>query len=99
MSVRITSCVDNNTIRALDRDLFNGPNDNANEGRRNSLANRACLAAKEIAAGQIPAAIAHLESLLDKIDGLDSEPDWLHDSPEKTSLAAELNLLIGLLQQ
>lgn len=84
-------------ILDLDLALFNGPNDNANSGRRNSLANRACNAANAIAVGDLQSAIDLLEALLQKIDGESSPPDWMADSPEKTASADEVSLLIALL--
>ena len=84
-------------IRDLDLELFNGPNNNANKGRRNALANRAGGAANAIADGDIDRAIASLESLLDKIDGADPPPDWMYESPEKINVAALASQLIALL--
>lgn len=84
-------------IRDLDLELFNGPNNNANKGRRNALANRAGGAANAIADGDIDSAIASLESLLDKIDGADPPPDWMYESPEKINVAALASQLIALL--
>ncbi len=78
--------------------LFNGPNDNANRGRRNALANRATDAANAIAAGDLQGAIDELTSLLEKIDGQSPPPDWMHDSTEKTALADDVELLISLLE-
>ena len=84
-------------IRGLDTGLFNGPNPNANRGRRNALANRARGAANDIAAGDFVSAIDKLESLLAKIDGEEPPPDWMDDSAAKTSLAIETQTLIALL--
>ncbi len=84
-------------IQTLDLGLFNGPNDNANKGRRNALANRACKAANRIADGQSDAASALLGSLLDKVDGEDPPRDWMDDSPEKSALAVQVTLLLVLL--
>ena len=81
----------------MDLSLFNGPNDNANAGRRNSLANRARGAANKIAAGDFDGAINKLTSLLQKVDGQSPPPDWINESPQKTALADDLNLLILLL--
>ncbi len=82
-------------IQALDLALFNGPNANANAGRRNSLANRARNAANRIGAADSASAIALLESVLLQIDGVD--PDWMHDTPTRAALANEVNVLIVLL--
>ncbi len=51
-----------------------------------------------IAADDIQDAIDKLNSLLAKIDGEPSPPDWMEDSPEKTALAEEVGLLISLLE-
>jgi hypothetical protein len=85
-------------IQNLDLSVFNGPNANANKGRRNALANRAIEAANAIAAGNITGAIDALTSLLEKIDGQSPPPDWIDDSPEKAALANEVSLLISLLR-
>lgn len=84
-------------IGSLDLSLFNGPNNNANKGRRNSLANRACSAANAIADNDIDEAIDKLLSLLDKIDGESQPPDWMDSSETKTSLAIDVYILIALL--
>jgi hypothetical protein len=84
-------------IRDMDPGLFNGPNNNANKGRRNSLANRAADAANFIAEADIEGAIEKSESLLAKIDGENPPPDWMDDCDAKTALAEEVNLLIALL--
>ncbi len=82
----------------MDLGTFNGPSDNANEGRRHSLANRANESANLIAAGDTQGAIDKLNSLLSKIDGQSPPPDWMADSPEKSALAQEVALLISLLE-
>ena len=84
-------------ILSLDLGLFNGPNNNANKGRRNSLANRARNAAKKIANGDFEDAIDKLESLLRKVDGDSPPPDWMDASQEKTDLAIDTQILIDLL--
>jgi hypothetical protein len=84
-------------ILSLDLALFNGPNNNANSGRRNSLANRASGAAKQIAKGNFEQAIEKLESLLQKIDGESPPKDWMHDTLERQDLEDEVLLLIDLL--
>jgi hypothetical protein len=84
-------------IQALDLGLFNGPNNNANKGRRNSLANRACNAAKKIANGDFANAIDKLESLLAKIDGESPPPDWMNASAERDALVVDVALLNALL--
>jgi hypothetical protein len=98
-------------LLALDLSLLNGPNDNANKGRRNALANRATEAANKIAAAAdaaaagddplhdqlIQEAIDELTSLLEKIDGQTPPPDWIDESTEKTALEVQVRLLIILL--
>lgn len=84
-------------IPGLALDAFDAPNANAAEGRRNALANRAAEAANALAAGDEATAIAELESLLEKIDGVTPPPDWMTDSPERAALAGEVWLLIDLL--
>ena len=77
--------------------MFNGPNNNANKGRRNALANRACNAANRISNSNPTGAIESLQSALAKLDGDAQVPDWMDNSPEKTDVAANLALLIYLL--
>ena len=86
-------------IAGLDLNLFIGQNDNAKAGRRNSLATRVQNAANACSQESFNAAAALLQTALEQVDGDPSPPDWMNDSPEKTSLAEDLNLLIGLLQQ
>ena len=85
-----------NVIRNLDAFLFNGPNGNANQGRRNALANRAMDAATAIATGDIQGAIGSLQSLLDRIDGQTPPPDWMDAAP--STLVDDVMLLISLLE-
>lgn len=85
-------------IQVLSLGMFNGPNNNANQGRRNALANRATEAANAIAAGDIQSAIDSLMSLLAKVDGQSPPPDWMDDSPQKTTLQGQLIFLITLLE-
>ena len=91
-------------VAATALELFNGPNENANKGRRNALTNRATAAANIISRcclGEcsVNGAIESLESLLDKIDGDTPTPDWMYDSPEKTALADQAVFLISLLEE
>ena len=72
--------------------------EDANKGRRGALANRATEAGNLVADGDIQDAIDKLNSLLAKIDGDPSPPDWMEDSPEKAALAEEVTLLISLLE-
>ena len=80
----------------LDPALFSEPNDNANEGRRNALANPATDAANAFCASAAAEAVEALNSLLDKIDGASPPPDWMHDSQDKSALKDEVELLIAL---
>ena len=85
-------------ILVLNLNLFNGPNDNTNRGRRNALANRANGAAKSIAQGNIQGAIDKLTSLLEKVDDQSPPPDWMNPSQEKSLVAADVTLLLALLE-
>ena len=84
-------------ILSLDLALFNEPNNNANSGRRNSLANRVSSDAKQIAKGNFEQAIEKLESLLQKIDGESTPKDWMHNTKQWQDLEDEVPLLIDLL--
>jgi hypothetical protein len=81
----------------LDSSLFNGPNNNANKGRRGALANRATDAANAIADGDVPQAIEALRSFQDRVDGTSPPPDWMDDSAEKAAVAAKVQQVIQLL--
>jgi hypothetical protein len=85
------------SIRELDLSLFTGPNNNANRGRRNALANRANAAANNFAEGDYAGAIDVLENLLRFIDGAEPPPDWMGDSDERDSLYDTVAALIVLL--
>ncbi len=84
-------------ILSLNLNQFNGPNNNANSGRRTALANRASEAANLIAQGHYAGATAALSSLLDKIDDEMPPPDWMSSSPVKTALADQVRLIIFLM--
>jgi hypothetical protein len=93
-------------IGALDLALLRGANPNAKEGRRNALANRATAAANIVSqfcqsGGQtsLNGAINTLENLLDKVDGDVPSPDWMDESPEKATLAAQVQYLISLIKE
>jgi hypothetical protein len=85
------------TILELDLSLFNGPNDNANRGRRNALASRANAAANEIAECDFASAVDELTSLLEKVDDQSPPPDWMDTSTEKIELATCVAELIAVL--
>ena len=76
---------------------FDAPNDNARRGRRNALSNRLIAAANAVRAGDILGAIDILESVLLRLDGDPSPPDWMVD-PERTILAEQIMLQIALLE-
>jgi uncharacterized delta-60 repeat protein len=84
-------------IDGVDLTVLTGPTDSANRGRRNSLASRVRNAAKAIAGQQEEAAIALLETVLEKLDGIEPSEDWMASSPEKSDLADQVNLLIALM--
>ena len=55
-------------------------------------------AANAIAVGEYAEAVAILEGLLSKIDGVSPPPDWMDESePTKVNLRNAVELLIGLL--
>ena len=83
-------------ILALETDLFNGPNANANRGRRTALSNRAIQAANAIGIGDVDDAVEALSSLLDKVDGASPPPDWMDGSPAQAALAEEVALYLEL---
>jgi hypothetical protein len=85
-------------ILTIDLNLFTGPNNNANKGRRGSLSNRANAAANEVANANYQEAINILLSMFDRVDGVDPPKDWMVDSPDKDDLAVEATLMIELLE-
>jgi probable HAF family extracellular repeat protein len=87
-------CLD---FQSIDLSEFNGPNNNANKGRRNSLSTRCANAANYIAEDDFDSAIALFHTVLDKIDGIEPVPDWMVESNAKSGLAADVSLLIELL--
>jgi len=84
-------------IADLDPGLFSGPNYNANKGRRNSLATRVRNAANAISKDDFSSAIDLLTGVLEKIDGEEPPRDWMSESLQKTTTAAFVSQLIGLL--
>lgn len=91
--IRMTS----DMIGEINVDSFNGPNDNANRGRRNSLANRVLIAANALALGEEEIALALLFSVLRRIDDQSPPKDWMVPSPEKDALREDVELLISLI--
>ncbi len=61
------------------------------------MSNRAYAAANAVNDGNILDAIDQLLSLLDKLDGDPTPPDWMVDSAEKDDIREEVELLIELL--
>lgn len=76
---------------------FNGPNDNANRGRRNSLANRVRNAANALTLGDEETALDLLFSVLERIDDQSPPKDWMDPSPERDALREDVELLISLI--
>ena len=91
--IRMTS----DMIGEINVDSFNGPNDNANRGRRHSLANRVRIAANALALGEEEIALALLFSVLRRIDDVTRPKDWMNPSPEKDALREDIELLISLI--
>ncbi|MCZ6836510.1 MAG: hypothetical protein O7G85_12110, partial [Planctomycetota bacterium] len=84
-------------IEGIDLSGFNGPNDNANAGRRNSLASRVNQAANALAKGKESSALNLLMTVLEKVDDHSPPPDWMDSSPEKSVLRNDLETLIALI--
>jgi len=85
-------------IDGLPLDVFDAKNDNARAGRRNALSNKANAAANAVHDGDYEDAIAQLESMLLKLDGDPSPPDWIVADPVRAELRDSLELLIELLE-
>jgi hypothetical protein len=85
-------------MASFDLSLFLGPNNNARDGRRNTLANHLSNAANRIASGDYNAAIAQLTTVLNRVDGVSPQPDWMTAGPEQASMHAEIQALITLLE-
>jgi hypothetical protein len=83
-------------IQNFELDIFTGPNNNANKGRRGALSNRFDAAANAAAEGQVEEAIDILNSLLDRVDGIDVPKDWIEDSIEKEYLVFSVFDMIDL---
>ena len=77
--------------------LFDAPNNNARAGRRNAISSKLTSAANMASIGDNLAAIDELTSLLQKLDGSASPPDWMVDGPEKDVLYDDIQLMIALL--
>lgn len=85
------------TVLNLSLSLFDAPNNNARAGRRNAMSNKLTSAANKVASGDRFGAIDDLTSLLQKLDGDPSPPDWMVDGTAKDALRDEILLLIALL--
>ena len=84
-------------IELSDLSQYNGKNDNVNSGRRNNLAMRCTKAANAIAEQNFDAALAHLWSLYNKIDGGGPIKDWITPSDASAQMAEDVSMLIFLL--
>jgi hypothetical protein len=85
-------------VSSTDLSAFEGPNDNAKQGRRNGIATHLNNAANAIANGNYGAAITQLTIVLGRIDGVSPPPDWMAPGPEQQSLHADVAALIALLE-
>jgi len=86
------------TILGLDLSLFAGPNNNANKGRRNALANRANAAANAVADGDYAEAIDILRDLQKFVDGIQPPPEWMIACAERDAVYDTAEALILLLE-
>jgi hypothetical protein len=77
---------------------FNGPNNNAREGRRNALSNKATAAANSVADNNFALAISVLQNMLTFLDGRPNPDDWMGPSAERDQIVETINDLIELLQ-
>jgi hypothetical protein len=87
------------TVDFFDLGLIEASNENQAAGRCNALSNKVRAAANAVAADDASNAIDQLQSLLDKIDGDPTPPDWVVDGPQKQELRADVELYIDLLGQ
>ncbi|MCI0589419.1 MAG: MSCRAMM family adhesin SdrC [Planctomycetes bacterium] len=84
-------------VAVLPLDLFNGPNVNANHGRRNALANKIREAANLQSIGDFLGAQSQLESALERVDGIAPPPDWIGNEAARESVATQLVILLECL--
>ncbi len=84
-----------NYIRGLDLSLVSAPNDNAARGRRNALANKVDAAANAVANGD--PALPLLDSVLKRMDGDASPPDWMLPSYEAGVISYAVVGIMGVL--
>lgn len=85
------------SVLNLSLSLLEGPNNNAKAGRRNAMSNMLISAANKVAIGDSFGAIDELTSLLQKLDGNASPPDWMANGTAKDELYNEIQLMIALL--
>lgn len=92
-----------NALRVLAGDIlemnlavFDAPNANAAKGRRNAISSRVTSAANLYALGDIQGTIEELQTLLAKLDGDSTPPDWLLN-PDRDALYDYIDLLIILM--
>jgi hypothetical protein len=86
-----------NSTLDIDLNLFDGPNVNANKGRRGALSNRANAAANQVAEGDAEGAIDILVGILERVDEIEEPKDWMMISNEKEELALTVNDMIFFL--
>ncbi len=84
-------------VAALSLDSFNGPNANANHGRRNALANKIREAANLLSIGDLPGALSQLHSAMERVDGIAPPPDWIEDPEVAEPLSVQLQILLDCL--
>ena len=84
-------------VDALELSLIAAKNNNSAAGRQNAMRNKVNAAANASNAGDIDGAIDQLLSLLEKLDGDPTPPDWMVDSDEKEAIVAEIELMLALL--
>jgi hypothetical protein len=85
-------------VLAIPESRFTAPNENAQRGRRNALANQLQSAANAIEQGNLEEALSILEHVLDRLDGNAVPPDVIEDGPAKDALRDEVERLIVLVR-
>lgn len=84
-------------VLALSLEKFDAPNANAAKGRRKAMSNMLTAAANLTAEGDYAGAIEQLLSLLQKLDGEASPPDWLYPSQCRDDLRDGIEEMIAAL--
>lgn len=84
-------------ICSANTSLFTGPNVVVRSVRRNVLCSLTAMAANLIECGHDAAADALLCAVLAFVDGQPNPPDWMVASPQKTAIAAEIEVIRSLL--